>query len=104
MSASPWATRNLVVAPIAMFIDSKEPMLLSGRAQPDRQAIPPCNNSTVRERKEILHCSYSTVRERKEILHCSNSTVRENQRISMRINLEVLSSFDFIITTSTRYK
>ena len=27
--------------------------------------------------------------------------VRENQRISMRIDLEVLSSFDFVITTST---
>ena len=44
-----------------MFIASKEPMLLSGRAQPDRQAIPPCTYSTVRERKEILHCSYIIV-------------------------------------------
>jgi len=27
--------------------------------------------------------------------------MRENHRISMRIDLEVLTSFDFIITTST---
>ena len=29
-------------------------------------------------------------------------TARENQRISTRIDLEVLNSFDLIITTSTR--
>ena len=29
---------------------------------------------------------------------------REDQRMSMRTDLEVLSSFDFIITTSTRGK
>ena len=32
---------------------------------------------------------------------CERKPVRENQRMSMRIDLEVLSSFDFIITTST---
>ena len=29
--------------------------------------------------------------------------LRENQRFSMRIDLEVLNSFDLIITTNTKY-
>ena len=31
---------------------------------------------------------------------CKQSRVRENQRMSMRIDLEVLNSVDLIITTS----
>ena len=46
--------------------------------------------STVRETESTVRETESTVRE-------TENMVRENQRISMRIDVEVLSSFDLII-------
>ena len=56
------------------------------------------------ERQEPTSCS--TVNHVAELSrplwqHLENRVMRENPRIGMRIDLEVLNSVDFIITTST---